>query len=198
MTDFSLRLAAMTLAAAVFCGAAPAQAASVSRSGDAVRLDGPIKPGDEFTFRNFLRDNPGVKIVMLDSPGGFILPAKEIARDIRKNRLDTGVDAGRASCNSACTGIFAGGVNRYYLNTQGLADGDAKKRGLGFHQGNAFNAAGVRAQSGPATADMINIYYEMGASGAVNFVTKADWKSLHRISGATAMQHGIATSLTRR
>ena len=188
----------IALAALAALAATPAKAINVSRSGDAILLRGPIKPGDEFKFRNFLAANPGVKIVMLDSPGGFILPAREIARDIRKNRLDTGVDAGRAICNSACTGIFTGGVGRYYLNTQGLADGDTKRRGLGFHQGNAFNATGFRAQSGTATADMINIYYEMGASGAADFVTKADWKSLHRISGATAIQHGIATGLTRK
>ncbi len=61
--------------------------------------------------------------------------------------LVTVVDASRDSCNSACTGLFAAGVRRLYLNA-GFPDGAAVKTGLGFHEGNAPQQSGGRGYSG--------------------------------------------------
>ncbi len=43
---------------------------------------------------------------------------------------------------------------------------------------------------------MINAYYEMGASGAAQFATKAGFDNMYRIGGQTALSSGIATSLS--
>ena len=176
-------------------GAAPTQAMDMSVRGSRAVLSGSIKPGDEFKLRSLLTANK-ITIIELSSPGGFIDPAKEMARDIRKAGLTTLVNAANARCASACTGLFVAGQRRHYVNSDFKDRLDGKKAGLGFHAGNAFNATGRRAQSGPATASMINLYYEMGAPAAADFAQNAPASGMFYISGATAMSKGIATSLS--
>jgi hypothetical protein len=69
---------------------------------------------------------PAVRVVRLESPGGQVLPAFQVAMIIRQRGLDTYV--GRY-CASACTVAFLGGRRRW-LGT------DAR---LGFHQAHAPN-----------------------------------------------------------
>jgi hypothetical protein len=116
---------------------------------------------------------------------------------VRKAGLATAVDAARAKCQSACTGIFVAGVRRLYFNAGAIVEGAQTKGGvgLGFHEANAFSVSGRRGYSGGATAYMINIYYEMGVPGAAELIIKSDPRSIYSISGATAQSLGIATSL---
>ena len=193
-SSFKLRRRALIVCAALLCGP-QAQAMDMSVRGGVAFLSGEIKPGDEFKLRALLRDNK-ISVIELSSPGGFIAPATEMARDIRKAGLTTYVNAGKERCSSACTGLFVAGVRRHFVNSEGKDRLDGKAAGLGFHAGNSFDASGRRAQSGPATAHMIDLYYEMGAPAAADFSKNATSDGMFYISGATAMAKGIATSLS--
>ena len=73
------------------------------------------------TFSSILKSEPGLKTVNLNSSGGEISAALEIADLIIDFELDTNVDG---TCDSACTTIFLAGNKR------------TVERGskLGFHQ----------------------------------------------------------------
>ena len=198
---FPLRLwrSGMTLGLAVLAFTSrPATALEFSTRGDVMTLRGPIRDGDDALFREAL--GGGVRVVNLNSGGGKIQPASEIARLIRSKGLTTVTDASSALCASACTVIFAGGRQRYYLNAGNLTEGAFSKtnfRGLGFHEGNDPLSREKNHYSGRATANMINMYYEMGISAASSLATKAPPEQYYRISGPTALSFGIATSLSR-
>jgi hypothetical protein len=176
-----------------------ASALEFSQSGGIGRISGPVKPGDAAKFEEFMAQ-PGassIRTFYLNSPGGSTGNAMEIARRIRRMGAVTVVD-GRQSCESACTILFAGGIRRHYINAGNLQDRLGGARGgLGFHEANNANADGRGArQDGRGTAFIINAYYEFGMSGAAQFATKAGFRSMYRISGQTALQNGIATSLS--
>ncbi|KPH80428.1 MULTISPECIES: hypothetical protein [Bosea] len=185
-------------AVAAFIGwGGEAAAVEFLQKGVVLAIGGPIRNGDQYLLRDYLaRPEAGqIKLVYLSSTGGFIFPANEMARTIREKGYATVVDAARGQCSSACTGLFVAGTRRYYLNA-GFADGDAKQRGgLGFHAGSSVGQAG-RDYSGPGTAAMINMYYEMGVPGAASLMTGSEFRGVHRLSGKTALALGIATNLS--
>ena len=183
---------------ALLLAASSVQAIELRAQGAAAYLSGDIRPGDEFVFEKFLAQAPTVRTLYLSSNGGFVLPTLEIARLVRKAGLATAVDASRAKCQSACTGIFVAGVRRHYFNAGAIVEGVQTKGGvgLGFHEANAYSVSGRRSYSGSATAYMINIYYEMGVPGAAELITKSDPRSIYSVSAATAQSLGIATSLS--
>lgn len=189
-------LASAAVALTLCCGGAAAL--DIARNGATLHLSGRIVSGDDLRFRDALAQG-APKLVTLDSRGGYIDAAYGIAREIRKLGAATMIDASRARCTSACTLIFAGGRARHYVNAERIADGlqrgDAK--GLGYHEGNAWAASGRREQSGRASAKMIGGYYEFGSSSAASFVTKAGFREMYFVSGATALSSGLATSLAR-
>jgi hypothetical protein len=193
------RMRILLLSAVCVIAATPAVALDFSLRGGAVHITGPVRLGDNVRFDDFMRQ-PGAanaRVFHLNSPGGTIGIALHIAREIRKRGGATVVN-GKGFCESACTVMFAGGATRHYINTAGLSDRlDGARGGLGFHEGNNANSDGRGVQySGGATAAMINAYYELGARGAPQFATKAGFRGMYRISGATALQSGIATSLS--
>jgi hypothetical protein len=179
-------------------------ALEVSGQGNAVYLSGPINLGSHAKFEAFMMANrdKGYKIVHLNSPGGWTGDMREIARDIRRAGLSTAVDGGRAVCASACTVLFAAGVQRYYYNAERVKEGLGKADltpGLGYHGANNSRQNSVMSNQSPGagTAQVISLYYEFGSSQASTLVTKADPHELYRISGATALAMGIATSISR-
>jgi hypothetical protein len=189
------------MAGAVVMLAAPvgAEAIELSARGAVATLSGGIKDGDEFVLRDFLASPAGaqVRVLYLNSPGGRTYAAQVMAREIRNRGLVTVVDASRHRCNSACTGLFTAGVSRHYVNAGGVRDQEGgPDRGIGFHQGNAMQSSGQRGFSGSATAQMINIYYEMGVPGAANLVNNSAFNKMFRVSAQTAISRGIATSLS--
>lgn len=119
-----------------------------------------LRPGDEEAVQDFL-DRPRaqpLRIIYLDSRGGNPQVGVAIGRMIRERGLDTGFHAGRGRCVSACTSIFLGGVHRYYLGGEGIADGAGTRLGLGFHP---------PRNPQPGNEEMVNGYYqEMGVPGA--------------------------------
>lgn len=189
-----LALAALVVAVAT----APAYSMSITQRGDTVRLAGTIVMGDEIRFRELVASHAGDLTVDVNSGGGKIAAAKDIARLIRAKGWSVRLDAANSKCASACTVIFAAGSKRIYLNGERLPEGVQGKsgfRGLGYHEGNDPLSLQAGRYSGGATAAMIGMYYELGARAAVDLVTKAPPDKLYRISGPTAVSLGLATSL---
>lgn len=89
--------------------------------GRSVTLSGPFGMGAASRFQRTLERTPQLQRVLLDSPGGRLFEAHEIATAVRLRGLHT-----RASgdCASACTLVFVAGLNR------SLAPGTR----LGFHR----------------------------------------------------------------
>lgn len=187
------------LVLAFLAGFAPASALEFSVSGAVLTMSGPIRSGDEFQFEALMRRVPpgSIRIVRLNSPGGRIVPAREIARAIRRNGWTTFIPAG-ARCASACTGLFAAGTRRHYVGgtfPDGLVP-RAGVTGLAYHQGNDPLSRDSNRFSGQATAAMISMYYEFGASAAVSLINRAPPERFWRVSGQTALSLGLATSLS--
>ncbi len=192
------RLSGLAIGGLLAAMATPAVALEFSLRGNAVHISGPVRMGDNVRFDEFMAQPAAqnARVFVLNSPGGTIGVALHIARQIRR-RGGTTVADGRTTCESACTVIFAGGVNRHYINAANLQDRLGGARGgLGFHEGNNANADGRgRQYSGQASQAMANAYSEMGLRAAAGFMTKASDREMYRISGPTALQSGIATSL---
>ncbi len=174
-------------------------AMELAAKGDTIFLGGAIKPGDSIAFKHFLEQAPKgtYRNVFLASGGGFVVEAIEIGREIREAQLTTIVDAGKAICASACTAIFMSGKHRIYLNSASMRDGPGSGavRGLGFHNGSAAASLASDHYSGQASALMIDAYYEFGCPRAAEVITKAPPNSIFILSGKTALELGIATSL---
>jgi hypothetical protein len=185
--------------AVVSCLMMPAYALEFSQRGNAITISGPVKRGDNTRFEEFMAQPAasGARVFYLNSNGGSIGVALDIARIIRRRGGVTVVD-GRGGCESACTVIFAGGTSRHYINTGGLQDRLGGARGgLGYHEGNNANSDGRGVQySGRGSQAMNNAYYELGSSGAGQFMVKAGFRQMYRISGPTALSSGLATSLS--
>jgi hypothetical protein len=85
---------------------------SVRADGYRLRVTGPIYVGLFPAFEKALADNPAIRIVVLDSPGGDVDEAMRVAAMVRLRRLSTGVNR---DCSSACTIIFIAGTERILL-----------------------------------------------------------------------------------
>ncbi len=171
-------------------------------AGDTVTLSGRIKAGDELNFLQLMKSPAGkfIRILNLDSGGGSILVAGEIAQYSRDNGLITVVNGAVAKCGSACTVIFAGGVRRHYINGLQLVDAVVNKRafrGLGFHEGSDSLSLDKNRYSGRSSGQMIGFYHHFGISAAKDYVTKAGPNKMFQMSAVTALSLGIATSTAR-
>lgn len=178
--------------------AQPASAIYLSESGPVATLTGNFGVGDAQTFREFMARprTQAIQVLFLNSPGGAINEAIEIARLVRRARLATAVDASVASCDSACTLVFAAGVRRHYVHGDQIADGFSSMLGLGFHgahrRGDRITLA---TKSTEATERMRALFAEMGIPRAATLMAKAGFDTLYRPSGKTAVELGIATSV---
>jgi fumarate reductase subunit D len=84
----------------------------VHADGYELRVTGPIDVGLFPAVDKALADNPAIRIVVLDSPGGDVDEAMRVAAMVKLRRLSTGVNR---DCSSACTIIFAAGTERILL-----------------------------------------------------------------------------------
>ena len=191
----------LTTLSLVIC-ARPSFALTMTAKGNTAFLSGPIIDTDEFTFKEFINDpaHAQIKIIRLNSSGGRVNPARSMGRLIRSKNLTTFIDAKTDNCASACTLLFGAGVNRHYVNAQAIKDGvfgfKEVSRGLGYHEGNEPLSRDANRYSGQATANMIAGYYELGVSKAKDLITLAPPNKLYRVSSQTALQFGLATSLS--
>lgn len=187
--------------AAVLASALPAQATLyMSERGGVVYLSGEFEVGDEVKFAAFLAQprQTRLSVVYLDSFGGAIVAGIRIGRLIRKARLATAVDADAARCDSACTLIFAGGVQRHYVGGAGVFEGNSGRGGLGYHPAHTRDPAWTRAEfSTKGTQVMAAFYREMGQPRAAELMQKSGFSTIYRPSGETALAYRIATSLER-
>lgn len=99
---------------------------AVSVIGPQISIDGPINQDTADDFLRELQANPSLENVSLNSPGGRVFPALDIARAISASGLNTSVPLG-GECHSACSFIFLSGRER-------IADGL-----LGVHQVSGVN-----------------------------------------------------------
>ena len=97
-------------------------AVRVLPGGRVVEIAGSFSWAVPQAFMAVLVQAPGAQTVRLDSPGGHVKAALEVASMIRARGLDTDV---RRLCASACTLAYLGGRHRYL----------APEARLGFHQG---------------------------------------------------------------
>jgi hypothetical protein len=200
-----LRLSgSMILATALLASVIPAAAFDISARGADIYLSGGIELGSHARFERFILENKGktFRTVHLNSPGGWSGDMREIARDIRRLGLNTAVDGSRAVCASACTVLFAAGVQRFYYNADRVPEGVQKadrSPGLGYHGAN--NSASTilmsRQSPGAGMQGIINMYYELGSPAGASLATKAEPSQLYKINGRTALSTGIATSAAR-
>jgi hypothetical protein len=112
-------------------------------------LDGEIKTGSQLDFQRALRTVGIPKIVLLNSGGGNVSAALEIASEIYDRNLTTYVQEGKL-CASACSIIFFAGKRRLALGDVGVhqmsSRGPASLAGLQFILADvlsAFDSFGV-------------------------------------------------------
>lgn len=96
------------------------QGHALSVDGDQIIISGHLSWGLYDAFVAALDENPDIRTVVLDSPGGHYAVGLRMGRMIRARALDT---MATQMCGSACTYAFLGGQNRL------LQDGAQ----LGFH-----------------------------------------------------------------
>lgn len=80
-----------------------------------------------------LAQTPGIRVIHLDSPGGHIKAAIEVADLIRAHNLDTYVSH---MCASACTVAFLAGHHRFVSETARLGFHQAYGAGLSIERSN--------------------------------------------------------------
>ena len=88
---------------------------------DTLYIEGMLQKGVAMEVEKMLKKNPGVKQVMLNSPGGLRNEGQLISKSITKRQLDT---VAFENCLSACTEVFASGNYRMII----------KDTTMGFHK----------------------------------------------------------------
>ncbi len=92
-------------------GAQDVSSTSVTVAEAEIRIEGEITSDSANLFAAVMKSHPEIKTVSLNSPGGRVFPALEIARAINASGLTTSVPSGE-ECYSACTLIFLAGKER--------------------------------------------------------------------------------------
>lgn len=83
--------------------------AIVDPSGRELTIRGNLQSGCHWDFDRVLAASPGVRTVMIDSPGGRLAEGERIAAEVRRRRLDT---CAVGECESAATVVFLAGARR--------------------------------------------------------------------------------------
>jgi len=95
----------------LFSGIHPAWAADIRTEGKVIYLDGEITKGDAEIFRAKWRDQRTTRVVRINSKGGDLKTALDIASIVKKNHI--GVVANHNGyCASSCFFIFMSGYDR--------------------------------------------------------------------------------------
>lgn len=114
---------------------------------EAIMLNGEVTHTLANDFARALEVRPHAKVIVLNSPGGYVDNALQVAHEVRERHMSTLVAQGMG-CYSACAYIFFAGENRY-------AQGE-----LGVHQISAEVADLVLAQT--TLSDVLDALDEFG------------------------------------
>lgn len=93
----------------------------MSEDGHSIVLSGPFGAGAAARFEQVVKDAPGLRRVVLESPGGRLYEADRISTVVRARGLQV---RAKADCASACTLVFIAGGQRSL----------ARQARLGFHR----------------------------------------------------------------
>ncbi len=93
----------------------------IDKKRNIIKFNGYIKFGITSDFENYLKQNPDIKGLLINSRGGLARVANRLSKIIRENKLDT---YSTVKCLSACTIVFASGNQRY----------KTKNSAIGFHK----------------------------------------------------------------
>ncbi len=92
-------------------------------------LDGEITPQTSFVFQAVTQQAEVEGLVIAQSPGGDLLAAHQIGRELRRQRMNTLV---LVSCVSACVDIFVAGKNREMTDIAELGLHSATNRDVSY------------------------------------------------------------------
>jgi hypothetical protein len=133
--------------------AIPPYTLRVSADGATITLNGGVRFGLAEDLQAKLTAAPGISRIVLESPGGRIGAAEQVAQVIAAHHLDTSV---ANECDSMCTRLFVAGKSRT------LRPG-AK---LGFHSGHFTDGGVASAFAGAANDQEIVRYVAAGIDPA--------------------------------
>lgn len=119
----------------------------VATNGQSVIVIGTLREGSAAQIQKILDAAPGATSLVLNSNGGRLLEAQQLARIVRQRHLDTYVED---QCVSACTYVFLAGKER-------AATPNAR---IGFHQP-SFPGLDAVAENA-ATQEMLDVYRTAG------------------------------------
>lgn len=197
-----VRFAAAGFAALCFLLLSPAStsAAWFSADGNTLTLRGMIVEGDMGRLQSLLRhtDPRKPRILYLESGGGEVKAAVELANLIRREKLITAVDASRSHCDSGCTLAFVAGVRRHYVHGETVMEGlSSPFYGLGFHPPHLRAVGRIPGQAATrANGALESLYRSMGTPRAIELMNRAAFNTYFRPNGKTALDLRIATSLS--
>lgn len=119
---------------------------------DAIILNGEVTQSLGSDFEAALAARPGARILLLNSPGGYVDNALAVAHEVRRRGMTTLVDKGMG-CYSACSYIFFAGLPRQAIGE------------LGVHQISAEVADLVLAQT--TLSDVLDALDQFGVQQVV-------------------------------
>lgn len=86
---------------------------------NALIFDGPVGPNAAKHFKAMLAERPGITVVAFNSPGGYVVPALEVAEEIHTRGIKTLIMKD-SICYSACSFMFMAGSMRYAVGRLGV------------------------------------------------------------------------------
>ncbi|HZY49552.1 MAG TPA: hypothetical protein VFE64_07215 [Devosia sp.] len=99
-----------------------------SQASDIIALDGEIDAGTIRDFHRALKARPNTRVILLESPGGYVDEALSLAAEIRRLGLSTAIPK-TFGCYSACSYLFFAGkehVVRGELGVHAVAEEGGK------------------------------------------------------------------------
>ena len=166
-----------------------------------ILLQGGICPGDDKRFKTFMATvAPNIRLLKLVSGGGNGGAAQAIGVMIREAGFSTYVDAKRDRCASACTHIFAGGVQRYYADSSGIKTGRDGRLGLGYHYLNSRRTNQTDEEKDKIFNATTAVYLKRvlapaGVEAVTALISNNRTTQMTWLNGEEALKAGIATSL---
>jgi hypothetical protein len=154
----------------------------VTADGGTMVLRGMFGTGSAERVRQHLAQSGSIRTLMLDSPGGRLREARDIADLVRQRGLDTYIET---HCESACTYVFLAGAER-------AATPNAR---IGFHQPGfaGFNVAVQRE----ATKEMLEVYRASGLPQSfLDRIAQTENKSMWHPTSDELVESNVVTRLS--